>query len=182
MYLQYLETNNYAFVISTLSWESITPDKTWYVHSVTTWAAVCLPSHYRTDTLTYPERMALNQSTAVTWQRTQWRHLSICTYGKTKLCQRNVWYSQSSFTNRCTFFRTYIKIYIKIRWLLHVSVYDNQQGACNWAWLIDIKTFSIVTSLFVMRWRGSMSVINRVLFLNNNYNSVINVVQCTVQR
>jgi len=33
---------------------------------------------------------------------------------------------------------------------------------------IDIKTFSKVTSLFVLRWCGSMSVINRVLFYNNN--------------
>ena len=41
-------------------------------------------------------------------------------------------YSQSSFTNRCTFIRTLIKIYIKIRWLLHVSFYDHP---CNWAWL-----------------------------------------------
>ena len=28
-----------------------------------------------------------------------------------------------------------ITIYIKIRWLLHVSVYDHHQGACNWALL-----------------------------------------------
>jgi len=31
--------------------------------------------------------------------------------------------------------KTLIKIYIKIRWLLHVSVYDHLQGACSWAWL-----------------------------------------------
>jgi len=43
--------------------------------------------------------------------------------------------SHRSLTNRCTFLRTFIKIYIKIRWLLHVSVYDHHQGACNWAWL-----------------------------------------------
>ena len=48
---------------------------------------------------------------------------------------REFWYSHSSFTNRCTFIRILIKIYIKIRWLLHVSVYDHHQGACNWAWL-----------------------------------------------
>ena len=44
-------------------------------------------------------------------------------------------------------------------WLLHVSVYDHHQGACNWAWLnyIDMKTFSKVMSLTVMRWCGSMS-------------------------
>ena len=40
-----------------------------------------------------------------------------------------------SFTNRCTFIKTLITIYFKIRWLLHVSVYDHHQGACNWAWL-----------------------------------------------
>ena len=44
-------------------------------------------------------------------------------------------YSHSSFTNRCTFIATLITIYIKIRWLLHVSVYDHHQGACNWACL-----------------------------------------------
>jgi len=27
-------------------------------------------------------------------------------------------------------FKTLITIYIKIRWLLHVSVYDHHQGAC----------------------------------------------------
>ena len=43
--------------------------------------------------------------------------------------------SRSSFTNRCTFIKTLITIYIKIRWLLHVSVYDHHQGACKWAWL-----------------------------------------------
>jgi len=31
---------------------------------------------------------------------------------------------QSSFTNRHTFIKTLITNYIKIRWLLHVSVYD----------------------------------------------------------
>ena len=40
-------------------------------------------------------------------------------------------YSHTSFTNRCTFIKTLITIYIKIRWLLHISVYDHQQGACN---------------------------------------------------
>jgi len=40
-------------------------------------------------------------------------------------------YPHSSFTNRCTYIKTLIKIYIKIRWLLHVSVYDHHQGACN---------------------------------------------------
>ena len=49
--------------------------------------------------------------------------------------RRAFWYSHSSFTNRCTFVKTLIKIYIKFRWLLHVSVYDHHQGACNWAWL-----------------------------------------------
>jgi len=48
---------------------------------------------------------------------------------------RAVWYSHSSFTNRCTFIKTLIKIYIKIRWLLHVPVYDYHQGAFNCAWL-----------------------------------------------
>ena len=46
---------------------------------------------------------------------------------------RAFWYSHSSFTNRCTFIKTLITIYIKIRWLLHVSVYDHHQGAWNWA-------------------------------------------------
>jgi len=45
----------------------------------------------------------------------------------------NVKFTQ--FTNRCTFIKTPITNYIKIRWLLHVSVYDHHQGACNWAWL-----------------------------------------------
>ena len=49
--------------------------------------------------------------------------------------QRAFWYTHSSFTNRCTFIKTLITIYIKIRWLLHVSVYDHHQGAYNWAWL-----------------------------------------------
>jgi len=31
-------------------------------------------------------------------------------------------YPHSSFTNRCTFIKILITIYIKIRWLLHVSV------------------------------------------------------------
>jgi len=48
---------------------------------------------------------------------------------------RAFWYSHSSFTDRCTIIKTSIKIYIKIRWLLQVSVYDHHQGACNWAWL-----------------------------------------------
>ena len=39
-------------------------------------------------------------------------------------------YTRSSFTNRRTFIKTLIKIYIKIRRLLHVSVYDHHQGAC----------------------------------------------------
>jgi len=43
--------------------------------------------------------------------------------------------SHSSFTNRCTFIKTLITIYIKIRWLLHISVYDHHQGTCNWDWL-----------------------------------------------
>ena len=38
--------------------------------------------------------------------------------------------SHTSFTNRCTFIRTLAKIYIQIRWLPHVSVYDQHQGAC----------------------------------------------------
>ena len=40
-------------------------------------------------------------------------------------------YSHSSFANRCTFIKTLIRIYIKTTWLLHVSVYDHHQGACN---------------------------------------------------
>ena len=48
------------------------------------------------------------------------------------LLHRAFWYSHSSFTNRCTFIKTLIEIYIKIRWLLHVSVYNHHQGACNW--------------------------------------------------
>jgi len=32
---------------------------------------------------------------------------------------------------RCTYIKTLIKIYIKVSWLLHVSVYDHHQGACN---------------------------------------------------
>jgi len=48
--------------------------------------------------------------------------------------QRSFWYSYSSLTNRCTFIKTLINLH-KIRWLLHVSVYDHRQGACNWAWL-----------------------------------------------
>ena len=38
-------------------------------------------------------------------------------------------YLHSSFTNRRTFIRTLNGTYIKIRWLLHVSVYDHHQGA-----------------------------------------------------
>ena len=49
----------------------------------------------------------------------------------TKTCP----FLHSSFTKRCTFIKILIKIYIKIRWLLHVSVYDHHQGAYNWAWL-----------------------------------------------
>jgi len=41
----------------------------------------------------------------------------------------------NSFSNKCTFINTFITIYFKIRWLLHVSVYDHQQGTCNLAWL-----------------------------------------------
>jgi len=37
----------------------------------------------------------------------------------------------SSFTNRCTFIKSLITIYIKIGWLQHVSVYDHHQGTCN---------------------------------------------------
>ena len=48
---------------------------------------------------------------------------------------RAFWYSHSSFTNRCACIETLIKIYIKVMWLLHVSVYDHHQGAYNWAWL-----------------------------------------------
>ena len=44
---------------------------------------------------------------------------------------RAFWYLHSSFTNRCTFIRSLIIIYIKIRWLLRVSVYDHHQEACN---------------------------------------------------
>ena len=44
-------------------------------------------------------------------------------------------YSHSSFTNRCTFIKTLITIYIEIRWLQQVSVYDHHQGVCNSAWL-----------------------------------------------
>jgi len=40
-------------------------------------------------------------------------------------------HSYSSFINRCTFIKTLITIYIKIRWLLHVLVYDHHQEACN---------------------------------------------------
>jgi len=43
-------------------------------------------------------------------------------------------YSHSSFINRCTFIRTLIKFYIKIRWLLHVLVCDHHLGACISAW------------------------------------------------
>ena len=43
----------------------------------------------------------------------------------------NVFIVHSSYTNRCTFIKTLIKIYIKVRWLLHVSVYDQHKGACN---------------------------------------------------
>ena len=43
--------------------------------------------------------------------------------------------SRNLFTNRCMFIKTLITIYIKIRWLLHVSVYNHHQGACNWTWL-----------------------------------------------
>ena len=43
--------------------------------------------------------------------------------------------SYSSFTNKCTFIEILIKIYIKVTWLLHVSVYDHHQGACNCALL-----------------------------------------------
>ena len=52
------------------------------------------------------------------------------------LLHRTFWYSYSSFTNRCTFIKILITIYIKIRWLLHFSVYDHHQGSCNWAWLM----------------------------------------------
>jgi len=31
--------------------------------------------------------------------------------------------------------KTLITIYNKIRWLIHFSVYDHHQGACNWVWL-----------------------------------------------
>jgi len=44
-------------------------------------------------------------------------------------------YVHSSFTNRCTFIKTLIKICIEVMWLIHVSVYDHYQGACNSAWL-----------------------------------------------
>ena len=37
----------------------------------------------------------------------------------------------SSFTNKYTFIKTLIRIYIEVMWLLHVSVYDHHQGACN---------------------------------------------------
>jgi len=47
----------------------------------------------------------------------------------------------SSFTNRRTIIKTMITIYIKIRWFLHVSVYDHYQGACSWAWL---KLYSVI--------------------------------------
>ena len=61
-------------------------------------------------------------------QRTEWPFFYISLH-------RAFWYSHSSFTNRCTFIKTLITIYIKIRWFLHVSVYDHHQGACDWAWL-----------------------------------------------
>ena len=32
-------------------------------------------------------------------------------------------------------YKTLIRIYVKVRWLLHVSVCDHHQGACSWAWL-----------------------------------------------
>jgi len=33
--------------------------------------------------------------------------------------------THNSFKHRCTFIKTLIIVYIKIRWLLHVSVYDH---------------------------------------------------------
>ena len=39
--------------------------------------------------------------------------------------------THSSLTNRCTFIKTLITVYIKIRWLPHVSFYDHHQEACN---------------------------------------------------
>ena len=63
---------------------------------------------------------------------------SLCCSGSVHCIRRafgdlleQVYESYSSFINRCTYIRTLIKIYIKIRWLLHVSVYDHHQGACN---------------------------------------------------
>jgi len=54
--------------------------------------------------------------------------VAICsTFPQNKL----VTYSHSSFTNRCTFIKTLIKIYIKFMWLLHVSVYDLQLSLAN---------------------------------------------------
>jgi len=38
-------------------------------------------------------------------------------------------------TTDALFIKTLTKIYIKIRWLLHVSVFDHHQRACSWAWL-----------------------------------------------
>jgi len=63
-----------------------------------------------------------------TWNKSQDKHRGF------PWTKSNI-YSHSSFTKRCTFIRTLIKIYIKIRWLRHVSVYYHHQGACNWAWL-----------------------------------------------
>jgi len=64
-----------------------------------------------------------------------WRNKDILCVCVFLSLDRAFWYSHSSFTNRCTFIKTLITIYIKIRWLLRVSVYDHHQGACNWAWL-----------------------------------------------
>ena len=68
---------------------------------------------------------------------------------------RTFWYSHSSFTNRCTFINTLIKIYIELDGsYMFRSTAIIRELAIEPGWsYIDIKTFSKV----VIRWCGSMS-------------------------
>ena len=75
--------------------------------------------------------------------RTSFSNECVHTDGQTKI-------TKFLFFNRCTVYsgihtvhsptdahlwKNLITFYIKIRWLLHISVYYHHQGACNWVWL-----------------------------------------------
>ena len=75
-----------------------------------------------------------NQSIYITRFNLIWNVIFVPLLG-TIACVKLTVFLYSSFTNRCIFIKTLITIYIKIRRILHVSVYDRHQGACNWAWL-----------------------------------------------